>query len=453
MIKIYKTTLTLLLATMLAAASGAAAQTDTTSSKHSLEVSVIPSLSRLSYESADNSSKGAFALGLSLGYTYHLTERWGIGIGLRYQPFAATYQNRGYQSTSALLTEPNGNQYAITQTLDSKEKQRVSYLMVPLTASYRYPLTAKLALKAAAGAAYALNLSEKLEVASGTISRTAYFPNADLTIDNLPEQTLGTYTDYINMPSGKQLKNTIIGIGEIGAEYALNEQWLLSAGISATMGGDIKKQSNPILQQNSYAGITASSYVGAVKPVSAGLSLGVVYRFGRKASKPAAVAVEVPVVTTPAPAPAPTPKPEPKAEPKPTPAPVMAPDPEPQGPTPLEELQVEVRKFNASESIQFRFNAKEPQDETKQKLGQLVRLISGAKVEAIVVGHACDIGSPQTNYRVGLERANRVKQYLVKQGLAAEKIEVQSMGEKSPKYPNDTPENRAKNRRVEIIVK
>lgn len=449
--KIYKNALPLLLAILPAAATEVNAQSDTTINRHTVEVSIIPSYSQLSYKSADNTSKGAFSLGVSLGYTYHFTERWGIGIGLRYQPFAATYQNRGYQSTSALFAEPNGNQYSITQTLDSKERQRVSYLMVPLTASFRYPLTGKVTLKAAAGAAYAIALSEKLEVASGTITRTAYFPNADLTIDNLPEQTLGTYTDYINMPSGKQLKNAIMGVGELGAEYALNEQWLLSAGISATMGGDIKKQSNPILQQNSYAGVTASSYVGAVKPVSAGLSLGVVYRFGRKASKPAPVMVEVPVVTTPAPAPAPTPKPEPK--PEPTPAPVMAPDPEPQGPTPLEELQVEVRKFNSSESIQFRFNAKEPQDETKQKLGQFVRMISEAKVETIVVGHACNIGSSQANYRIGLERANRVKQYLVEQGLAAEKIEVQSMGEKNPKYSNDTLENRVKNRRVEIIIK
>ena len=451
MIKIYKTTLILLLATMLAAASGATAQTDTTRSRHSIEMSVIPSFSKLSYKSADNSSKGAFALGVGIGYTYHLTERWGLGIGLRYQTFTATYQNKGYQSTSSLFPEPNGHQYTITQTLDSKERQKVSYLMIPVTASYRYPLTSKLALKAAAGAAYALNLREKLEVTSGTITRTAYFPDADLTIDNLPEQTIGTYTDYINKPSGKQLKNAIMGVGELGAEYALNEQWLLSAGISATIGGDVKKQGDPILQQHSYAGVTASSYVGAVKPVSVGLSLGVVYRFARKASKPAPVVVEVPVVETPAPAP--EPKPELKPEPAPAPAPVAAPAPEPQGPTPLEELQMEVRKFNASESIQFRFNSKQPQAETKQKIGELVQMICEAQVEIVVVGHACNIGSTQVNYRIGLERANRVKQYLVEQGLAPEKIEVQSMGEKSPKYPNDTPENRAKNRRVEIIIK
>jgi outer membrane protein OmpA-like peptidoglycan-associated protein len=46
-----------------------------------------------------------------------------------------------------------------------------------------------------------------------------------------------------------------------------------------------------------------------------------------------------------------------------------------------------------------------------------------------------------------------VKKYLVEQGVPEDKIEIQSKGEKDPKYPNDTPENRAKNRRVEIIVK
>ena len=450
MIKIYSTTLSLLFAVLLACTAGAAAQTDTTSSKHMLELSIIPSYSTLSYKSADNSSKGGISLGINLGYTYRITERWGVGLGLRYQPFTASYQNNGYQSTSGLLTEPNGHQYAITQTLDTKEQQRVSYLMIPVMASYRYPVTNKLTMKVAAGAAYALALSEKLEVKSGTITRTAYFPNEDLTIDNLPEQTFGTYTDYINMPSDKQLKNAVMGIGELGMEYAINNRWLLAAAVNATFGGDIKKHSDPILQPNSYAGVTSTSYIGAIKPMSVGLSLGVVYRFARKVAKPAPV-VEVPVVAPPVPVPVPEPKPEPKPEvvPQPTPTPVA----EPKAPSLLEELHVEVKKFNASESVQFKFNSKDPQAETKQKLNILISLINQALVETIVVGHACDIGTPEVNYRIGLERANRVKQYLVEQGLSPEKIEVQSVGEKEPKFPNNSPENRAKNRRVEIIVK
>ncbi len=83
----------------------------------------------------------------------------------------------------------------------------------------------------------------------------------------------------------------------------------------------------------------------------------------------------------------------------------------------------------------------------------MVRLMAESKAETIVVGHTCNIGSNEVNYRIGLDRALRVKKYLVEQGVPEDKIQIKSMGEKEPKYTNDSPANRAKNRRVEIIVK
>jgi outer membrane protein OmpA-like peptidoglycan-associated protein/outer membrane protein W len=459
-----------LLLMFLSATSLVSGQTDSLQGKHSLEFSVIPSFNRLSYKSADNSSEGALGLGLQFGYTYHLTNRWGIGVGLRYQSFSATYDNTGYQATSGLFTETNGHNYVINQTLNNTEKQRVNYMMIPVMASYRLPVNGKLSVRVAAGAAYGLAIGEKLEFQSGNVVRSAYFPDDDLVVDNLPEQTLGSYTDYVNMPSGKQFKNAIMGLGEIGAEYALDHQWLLTASINGAIGSDVKKNNGSIIQQNEYSGVTSSNYVGAVKPVSVGLSIGVIYRFGRKARKPVVsepVAPVVPVVppvveTIQETKPVEVVKPaaeidKPAAEVvKPVPvAEVVKPVPavDTVKNTALDEFKVEVIKFNEDERIQFNFNERNLSKETKSRLDRLVHLMNESKAETIVVGHTCNIGSEEVNNRIGLDRALRVKKYLVEKGVPEDKIQIQSMGEKEPKYPNDSPENRAKNRRVEIIVK
>ncbi len=69
-----------------------------------------------------------------------------------------------------------------------------------------------------------------------------------------------------------------------------------------------------------------------------------------------------------------------------------------------------------------------------------------------IIGHTDDVGEEKANLWYGQERANNVKTYLVSQGLSEEKIITSSKGETNPVVPNDTDENRAKNRRIEIIV-
>lgn len=441
----------LILLMFLSANSIVLGQTDSIQGKHSLELAIIPSLKRLSYKSADNSSKGALGLGLQFGYTYHLTNRWGVGVSLRYQPFSGTYKTRGYHTISGLYTESNGYTYVINQILNNTEKQRVNYMMIPVLASYRFPMIEKLSLRVAAGAAYGLAFGEKLNFKSGTIIRSAYFPDLDLVVDDLPEQYLGTYSDYINMPSHKQFKNAFMGIAEAGAEYVVNHQWLVSASVNAVFGSDVKKSDGAIVHPNGYSGVTASNYVGAVKPFSIGLSVGIIYRFGRKAPKPV-VAELVEVVIAPL------------VEQLPEVLPVNEVEPEVEVVAAviaeavvtnslLDEFVVEVVNFNNDESIQFNFNERALREETRLRLDRLVRLMIESKAETLIVGHACNVGSDEVNNAIGFERATRVKKYLVELGVPESQIQVESKGEKEPKYPNDSKENRAKNRRVEIIVK
>jgi outer membrane protein OmpA-like peptidoglycan-associated protein len=69
-----------------------------------------------------------------------------------------------------------------------------------------------------------------------------------------------------------------------------------------------------------------------------------------------------------------------------------------------------------------------------------------------IEGHTDSTGSRELNRRLSKERAESVKGYLVRQGIDPERIETVGKGPDEPLVPNDTPSNRAMNRRVEIVV-
>jgi outer membrane protein OmpA-like peptidoglycan-associated protein len=79
------------------------------------------------------------------------------------------------------------------------------------------------------------------------------------------------------------------------------------------------------------------------------------------------------------------------------------------------------------------------------------KLKSSARVSRVtVVGHTCDIGTEAYNQKLSERRAAAVKAYLEAHGVAADEVEARGKGELNPKYPNDTRENRKKNRRVDV---
>ncbi len=66
-------------------------------------------------------------------------------------------------------------------------------------------------------------------------------------------------------------------------------------------------------------------------------------------------------------------------------------------------------------------------------------------------GHTDSIGTDAYNQKLSERRANAVKDYLInKVGIEASRLKSVGYGESRPAFPNDTAENRAKNRRVEF---
>lgn len=68
-----------------------------------------------------------------------------------------------------------------------------------------------------------------------------------------------------------------------------------------------------------------------------------------------------------------------------------------------------------------------------------------------VEGHTDSDGDDAYNLKLSESRAKAVKEALVTLGVAEDRLEYKGMGETQPMEANDTPENKAKNRRVEFV--
>jgi OmpA-OmpF porin, OOP family len=94
---------------------------------------------------------------------------------------------------------------------------------------------------------------------------------------------------------------------------------------------------------------------------------------------------------------------------------------------------------------------KEAQPEL-EKISQRVRGISS--VEAIqVTGFTDNTGAADYNQKLSEARAATVKDFLIKNGIDPSKITILGKGASNPVADNATKEGRAKNRRVEVMVK
>jgi outer membrane protein OmpA-like peptidoglycan-associated protein len=89
----------------------------------------------------------------------------------------------------------------------------------------------------------------------------------------------------------------------------------------------------------------------------------------------------------------------------------------------------------------------------KDKLNQVAAALKDQGYPPIrIEGHTDNVGSAEDNKKLSQQRADSVKDQLVSQGYPASKITTVGWGAEHPVADNGSPEGRANNRRVEIIV-
>jgi OOP family OmpA-OmpF porin len=85
-----------------------------------------------------------------------------------------------------------------------------------------------------------------------------------------------------------------------------------------------------------------------------------------------------------------------------------------------------------------------------QKIIEYMKKNPGLKIG--ILGHTDNTGTADYNMQLSIKRAEAVYLYLVQHGISPDRLTYQGLGQTEPAFPNDTEENRSKNRRIEFKI-
>jgi outer membrane protein OmpA-like peptidoglycan-associated protein len=116
-------------------------------------------------------------------------------------------------------------------------------------------------------------------------------------------------------------------------------------------------------------------------------------------------------------------------------------------------IQYEPPRVFTLDEVYFDVNKASLRRQSYAELNELVDFMKRKKnIRIEIAGHTDSTGEEEDNMKLSQRRADRVKQYLVKKGIDANRIEAKGYGENQPVADNSTKTGRQKNRRTEVRI-
>ncbi len=117
-------------------------------------------------------------------------------------------------------------------------------------------------------------------------------------------------------------------------------------------------------------------------------------------------------------------------------------------------VQVRARAINIRRQVNFATDSAEILPDSSQLLSEVADVILRhpelTRIE--IQGHTDNRGGAQHNQELSQRRAEAVRDWLVRAGVDASRLEARGYGQEQPLVPNITAANRARNRRVQFVI-
>ncbi|MGR3810015.1 OmpA family protein [Jiulongibacter sp. NS-SX5] len=126
----------------------------------------------------------------------------------------------------------------------------------------------------------------------------------------------------------------------------------------------------------------------------------------------------------------------------------------------IDEEIIEAEELEKVDENTFRLNnvyfftgKAEISNSSYRELKKLLKLMTdNPEMKIRVDGHTDNQGDPDLNLQLSIDRAKAVRNYLIKEGIKEDRVEIKGWGESKPLTDNSTEVKRQKNRRVEIVI-
>lgn len=476
-------------------ATGMMANAQSVDHTNNLQLNLGGGVHSLLYSPVDGNYHIGFGGLFEAQYQLMFGHHFGIGIGAQISNLAsaATYDYTYDFNYSALPDDCGISPYSavVTTTFNNwKERQRAFDVCVPIQLLYRTAMSEKCSFQMGLGATLDHLFGGMYKSKAGSFDRIGYMERTNVTYEDLPNHGLYALDAENETVEGDlNLKPFHVGILlDLGFDINLSERTGLYLGLygnygPANVNNDVDQ--NQCLIANVYNGTFASDRVSNVNPLEAGIKIGLRFGMGKGVDAKAAAAAEAALAAE---AEAARLAAEQEAE-----AARLAAEQKAKDEALAKAKADEAARAKALADEQAR-KAKEAADKAAQdardKANQKVKdadayianfkdivyfetakadpldmnihnpiwdalkvfMDTNKDVKVVVAGHTDSEGRASTNQALSERRANAVKQLLIEKGIAANRIETVFKGENEPVATNDTPEGRAKNRRVEITL-
>ncbi|MFH1320739.1 MAG: OmpA family protein [Bacteroidota bacterium] len=116
-------------------------------------------------------------------------------------------------------------------------------------------------------------------------------------------------------------------------------------------------------------------------------------------------------------------------------------------------FQYEPPKIYTLDNVFFDAGKSTLRPESYKELNELIEVMlfkNSMKIE--IRGHTDNAGDEDANQKLSEDRANSVRNYLIKKGIEPDRVLAAGYGETQPVASNDMPEGRQKNRRTEVKI-
>jgi OmpA-OmpF porin, OOP family len=429
-----------------------------------LHFNVGGGLQNLSYDIPNGNMKGKAGYTINAAYSYFFNQHWGLqsGIGLQSTNALSTLNT----TTSVTDIDTDGDTYQYRTYYKSwQEKQNSLFIDIPLELQYRFIIGKKTSILAAAGVKMALPVRSSYKSIGGEIQTTGYYSQWNVEITDFPAQGFTTVTN--NYSGSLSLKPTYMGIADLGGLFNLSARIDLYAGAYINYGLNkvATAGAKSVYQKDgTYNGMFASDQVSDVIPVSVGLKVGLYWKLGTKKSHVKTMIAKEPllpesdavkqspvihetIATTSEVAIVP----EVKNDSVITSVKIME--------VPAVKIEVKVDSINTikeiaqSININFGLNSDKASNVDNEKIRIISNILKeNPDVKLMIIGHTCNIGSHTSNMKIGLKRAQAMKQKFIEQGVAESQLVTLSKAYDEPLVQNTSNANRIKNRRVELKV-
>ncbi|MBP5515331.1 MAG: OmpA family protein [Bacteroidales bacterium] len=458
-----------------------------------------------------NPSDGTHILGVGidfgLHYTHFFNDKYGLGIGLHYDRVSSSTRYNFTEVTPGLthVDNPNVTYDLNTEFNNWKEHQVVNVVSIPVEFFWRNVVNEKWTLIAGLGVAADLPLGGKYTAKEGTFTTGGYFPSIGHVVTDMPSHGFDTYEDDFDSKI-EGLKVGVSVLADLGYRLSLKNNWGLYLGVyggyslnSMDAGGENGLVDIASDGSMTYNGTFASNQISALHLLRIGFKVGLdlgwlggkrkaealaaeqaarekaeAERLAREKAEAEARAAQEKLAREKAEAERLARE---KAEAEARAAAERAARAKAEAEAiareqalldsiaalrknmpaqPVTRVEMQKRLDDINATVYFETSGTTPKFD--KKTDAIIHTLCASmmvddNLKAEITGHTDNTGTPAINLKYGKKRAEALKKYMISLGAPAANIEIKSRGQEDPIVPNDSDENRAKNRRATVILK